>query len=77
MGHLVARFCAAVGVAEQTISPHSLRHTFVRRGLRQGGSVVVVSRLLGHASIQTTQRYVDYSEGHGRMLPNNLRLRPG
>ena len=60
VGHLVARSCAAAGVAAKTISPHSLRHTFALRALRQGGNVVAVSKLLGHASIQTTQRYVDH-----------------
>lgn len=30
------------------------------RSLRAGGNVVAVSKLLGHASIATTQRYVDH-----------------
>jgi len=45
---------------EKPISPHSLRHTFALETLRRGASPVVVQRLLGHASLQTTQRYVDH-----------------
>jgi integrase/recombinase XerD len=60
VGHLVARSTAAAGVEAKTISPHSLRHTFALRALRQGGNVVAVSKLLGHASITTTQKYVDH-----------------
>jgi site-specific recombinase XerD len=60
VGYLVARACAAAGVEAKTISPHSLRHTFALRALRQGGNVVAVSKLLGHSSVQTTQRYVDH-----------------
>jgi site-specific recombinase XerD len=41
-------------------SPHALRHTYAIRCLRAGASVVAVSKLLGHAGIATTQRYVDH-----------------
>ncbi len=36
---------------------HDLRHTFATRMLRQTGNIKLVSRLLGHASIETTNRY--------------------
>jgi site-specific recombinase XerD len=42
------------------ISPHSLRHTCAVRLLRKGASVVEVQKILGHASIRTTQRYLDH-----------------
>jgi site-specific recombinase XerD len=38
---------------------HSLRHTFAMEVLRQGGQLHVLKRL-GHASLATTQRYVDH-----------------
>jgi integrase/recombinase XerD len=47
---------------EKPISPHSLRHTMAIEVLRNGASPVVVQRLLGHASLSTTQRYVDHLE---------------
>jgi len=37
---------------------HRLRHTFASRFIRAGGSMRVLQRILGHASIKTTERYV-------------------
>jgi site-specific recombinase XerD len=56
LGHLAER----AGLGEKGISPHALRHTFAIRALRGGANVVAVSKLLGHASIATTQRYVEH-----------------
>lgn len=39
-------------------SAHSLRHRFASRAHEASGDLVAVSRLLGHASVATTQRYV-------------------
>ncbi|MAM60359.1 tyrosine-type recombinase/integrase [Maritimibacter sp. UBA3975] len=36
---------------------HDLRHTFATRMLRQTGNLKLVSRLLGHKSLETTMRY--------------------
>jgi len=36
---------------------HDLRHTFASRAVDAGLSLVVISKLLGHRNIQTTQRY--------------------
>jgi len=44
------------------ISPHSLRHSYGIALLRNGASPVAVGKLLGHASIATTQRYLDHLE---------------
>lgn len=37
---------------------HDLRHTFASRALEAGANVVAVSRILGHADLKTTMRYV-------------------
>ena len=36
---------------------HDLRHTFATRMLRATGNIKLVSRLLGHADVETTSRY--------------------
>ena len=36
---------------------HDLRHTFATRLLRQTGNLKLVSRLLGHTTVETTTRY--------------------
>ncbi len=39
-------------------SPHTLRHTFAVNFLLQGGDLFVLSRILGHTSVATTQIYL-------------------
>jgi site-specific recombinase XerD len=60
VGAVVARCCTRAGIDAKAISPHSLRHTMAIRALRAGANVVAVSKLLGHASVTTTQKYVDH-----------------
>jgi integrase/recombinase XerD len=57
---LVERLVAAAGIDAKRVSPHAMRHSYAMRVLRHGGDVVALSKLLGHASIATTQRYVDH-----------------
>jgi integrase/recombinase XerD len=59
-GYVVDRCTKAAGVDAKRISPHSLRHTFALRSLRQRHDVIAVQKLLGHASVATTQRYLDH-----------------
>jgi site-specific recombinase XerD len=62
VGYVVHEAAHRAGIAAKAISPHSLRHTMAIRSLRGGASVVAVSKVLGHASIATTQRYLDHLE---------------
>ncbi len=59
-GHLSAR---RVGELASEVMPegwtlHTLRHRFATRAHDATGDLLAVSRLLGHASVATTQRYV-------------------
>lgn len=48
---------AAAGISAPEAPWHTLRHTFASHFLMRGGSLLAVSRLLGHADIRTTQIY--------------------
>ena len=47
-------------------SPHRLRHSFATHMIEAGASVQDVQRLLGHANIQTTMKYVAVSDNAAR-----------
>lgn len=48
--------CQQAGVQ---LTCHQLRHTFARRLVEHGMPVDSLAKLLGHADLQTTQRYID------------------
>src|SRR3990167_7299987 len=39
---------------------NDLRHTFVAHHLKNGASLVLLSRMLGHKRVSTTERYLEY-----------------
>jgi site-specific recombinase XerD len=52
---LVADLGTAIGLDD--LSPHVLRHSFATDMLRAGADIVLVSELLGHASLNSTRIY--------------------
>jgi len=51
---MISRRCRELGIAHT--NPHSIRHMFATRALNAGMRVEVVSKILGHASVDFTLR---------------------
>ena len=50
------QYCQQAGIK---FTCHQLRHTFARRLVEHGMPIDSLAKLLGHADLQTTQRYID------------------
>jgi site-specific recombinase XerD len=51
---LLHRYSEQVGLE---VTPHQLRHTFARQSVEAGLPLTSLAKLLGHAQVETTQRY--------------------
>ena len=50
--------CTRLRITGVRASPHTLRHTFAVGYLRAGGNLFYLSKILGHTSVKTTERYL-------------------
>jgi integrase len=55
--HIATKAGAAIGRPE--LAPHDLRRTYAQIGYEAGIPITQLSKLLGHSSIATTQRYLN------------------
>ena len=55
-------FTDASGRERMKISAHTLRHTYAVRCLKNGMDVRTLQKLMGHAQIETTEKYLRLSE---------------
>lgn len=53
---------------------NDLRHTFVAHHIKHGVSLVLLSKILGHKRISTTERYLEYVKERGKDTTNLTEL---
>jgi site-specific recombinase XerD len=56
---MLARMAERAGI-EKRVVPHGLRHTMAFELMMEGVPVPVIQKQLGHASLATTQRYLEH-----------------
>ncbi|MFF0831323.1 tyrosine-type recombinase/integrase [Brevibacillus sp. NPDC003359] len=77
-----ARYGVEAGISEDVrVSPHTFRHYFCKMYLLNGGDLFTLQRIVGHADISTTRKYVQMSDEniraqHAQFSPI-MRLRAG
>jgi site-specific recombinase XerD len=55
LAHIFERWLADLGIR---ITAHRLRHSFATEMLRHGADIRAIQDLMGHTSLETTQRYL-------------------
>jgi site-specific recombinase XerD len=71
----IGRLLRAAGIARR-VTVHSLRHKFATAMLEDGVDLKRIRDILGHASLATTQRYVDHISSHWLRAAVPARLVP-
>lgn len=59
--NIIRKHAKRAGIKKK-VTPHTLRHTFATHLLQNNANIVVIQRLLGHASLATTQIYTHVTD---------------
>jgi len=69
---IVYKYCTVI---DKKITPHQFRHTFATALLDEGVDILIISKLLGHSSISTTQIYTHVSNRKSKQVLNDFHPR--
>jgi site-specific recombinase XerD len=64
----IERYFRIAGIEGAKVN--DLRHTFVAHHLKHGVSLVLLSKILGHKRLSTTERYLDYIQDRAKDTTN-------
>lgn len=71
----VKRYAGQIGIAH--LAPHDLRRTCARLCHEAGGELEQIQFLLGHASVQTTERYIGCRQNFKEAVNDRFRISAG
>ena len=71
----VKRYAKQIGIAH--LAPHDLRRTCARLCHDAGGELEQIQFLLGHASVQTTERYIGCRQNFREAVNDRLPISTG
>lgn len=67
------RFLKKIGINDPNYTMHSLRHTFVTRGIEKGVDIKTLSEIVGHTSVEfTLNRYGHVLDDHKRKVMEHI-----
>ncbi len=71
---MITRIGERAGITGVRCSPHTLRHTFAKTYLLEGGDIFSLQKILGHGSLEMVKAYLnlatsDVSQQHRRFSP--------
>ena len=62
----------AAGITGVRLSPHTLRHTFARTWLLNGGDAMSLQKMLGHSSLEMVRNYVNLAASDVSAIHRNV-----
>lgn len=69
---LMNKIADETGIPRDCISPHVLRHTFATLSLCKGVDLYVLSNVMGHSSIKTTEIYAKSNKYRNKQIMENI-----
>ena len=72
--HVVNRYCHSIGL--QHAAPHDLRRTCAKLCHSSGGELEQIQFLLGHVSVQTTERYLGCKQNLSHPVNDRFEIVP-
>jgi site-specific recombinase XerD len=73
--HVVKQYAAEIGIAK--LAPHDLRRSCARLCHSAGGELEQIQFLLGHVSVQTTEKYLGCKQRLREAVNDEIGIGPG
>lgn len=72
IGLLLKKLATETEIPEDLVTPHVLRHTFATLSLCKGVDLYVLSNVMGHSSIKTTEIYAKSNKYRNKQIMENI-----